>query len=227
METDRLVALLKEYEFRYLARQLCWILHSGDSDAFVLACRDDAEAQRLVEAMPPAEAADRTIQAIVGSTRFGAFDAPCANTGLPVVAIDHHLSFPLDDFIEALVEAQSRDGEQALDVPDDDFRALAKDLFARLTRRSGNRGMLDEHRALNYLALRYPALYRVAADAYRDDKLLVDVLARRAPGAERNLVAVRVVFRGRRTDVLERFQCLVDVTDRFPFLSAPLSQVYD
>jgi hypothetical protein len=36
-----------------------------------------------------------------------------------------------------------------------------------------------------------------------------------------------LVFRDRRTDVVERYQCLVDVTDRFPFLAAPLSQVYD
>lgn len=228
LETDRLIAILQQEEFRYLARQLCWILHNGESDALVLVCRDDTEAERLVNRMPDAETAERTIQVIVGSTTLGAIDTPCAATGLPAVTIDQHLTFTIDQFIGALAEAQheGESGREA-DGGDDDFRAAAKDLFARLTRRSGNRGLSDEHRALNYIALRYPALYRVAADAHRDNKMLVDVLARRTQGKERKLVAVRLLFRGRRTDLLERYQCIVDVTDRFPFLSSSISQIYD
>ena len=106
VETDRLIAILQQEEFRYLARQLCWILHNGESDALVLACRDDAEAERLVNTMPDAETADHTIQVIVGSTRLGAIDTPCATTGLPAVTIDQHLTFPIDQFISALAEAQ-------------------------------------------------------------------------------------------------------------------------
>ena len=225
LETDRLIAILKQDEFRYLARQLCWVLHNGESDTFVLSCRDDAEAERLVNRLPDAETSEHTIQVIIGSAGPGAADSACVATGLLAVTIDHHLTFTIDSFLDALAEAQHDDENDS--AADGAFRAAARDLFARLTVRSGNRGMLDEHRALNYLALRYPALYRVAADAHRDDKMLVDVLARRTPGTERRLVSVRLVFRGRRTDLLERYQCIVDVTDRFPFLSTSITQIYD
>ena len=43
----------------------------------------------------------------------------------------------------------------------------------------------------------------------------------------RRLTTAYLTFRGRRNDVLEHYRCVVDVTDRFPFLSAPLSAVYD
>lgn len=227
VETDRLIELLEDPEFSYLARQLCWVLRTPDGDAFVIACHDDSHAQRLVAAMPRADTSEDTIQAVIGAAAPPGFSSgPCAPTGLPEVTVAHHLTFTFADFVARLDEEQRGAGEQRPGEPDA-FRVVARDLFARLTRRSGNRGLLDEHRALNYLALRYPALYRVAADAHRDDKLLMDVNARRHAGADRVLVAVRLVFRGRRTDLLERYQCLVDVSDRFPFLSAPLSQVYD
>ena len=62
LETDRLIAILKQKEFRYLARQLCWVFHNGETETFTLVCRDDAEAERLINAMPRAEAADQTIR---------------------------------------------------------------------------------------------------------------------------------------------------------------------
>jgi hypothetical protein len=151
--------------------------------------------------------------------------------------IDQHLTFPMSDFIDSLAAAEQGGGEKVPEqgsgekgnggTANEVFRAAARDLFARLTHRSDNRGMTDEHRALNYLALRYPPMYRVAADAHRNSKSLVDVQVRRGPSGARRLVAVRMVFHARRTDVVERYQCLVDVTYRFPFLAAPLTQVYD
>jgi len=231
LETNRLMDLLKQQEFQYLARQLCWVFHNGETETFAIECRDKADAERLVNAMPRAEAADQTIQVIVGSTVPAAGDTACAAVGLPTVAMDHHLTFTVASFIDALGAApkgSTAKGDQSgAGKPDEAFRETARDLFARLTRRSDNRGMSDDHRALNYIALRYPALYRLAADARREDKALLDVHVRRMPSGSRRLVAVRLVFRGRRTDVVERFQCVVDVTDRFPFLSTSLSQVYD
>lgn len=234
LRTDELIRVLSDSDNTYLARQLCWVFFAGNIEAFTLVCQDDAQAQRLVEALPAAEQAEQTVQAIVGTIGFPGAGAPCAGTGLPTVWIDQHLSFTVDDFLASLIA----DDQRIVDRPsggdedeskrlDEQFRAVARDLFARLTRRSDNRGMADEHRALNYLALRYPPLYQVTADAYRENKLLMDAEVRRISSSNRRLVAVRLVFRGRRTDMVERFQCVVDVTDRFPFLAAPLSAVYD
>jgi len=229
LETNRLIEILKEPQSRYLARQLCWVFHNGQTETFTLVCRDAAEAERLVEAMPRGETADQTIQVVVGSLGYAPADAPCAGAALPAVVVDHHLTFPMSSFIDALAEQGGGDkgSKGNTSKADEPFRVAAQDLFARLTRRSDNRGMTDEHRALNYVALRYPPLYRLAADSHRDGKSLVDVQVRRGPGGARRLVAVRMVFRARRTDIVERYECMVDVTDRFPFLSTSISQVYD
>lgn len=226
LETDELIAVLREPDNAYLARQLCWVFRAGDHEAFTLACRDDAEARRLVEALPPADRAEQTVQVVIGAVGVPAAGTPCASAGLPAVSIDHHLAFSVDEFLDALA-AEEQGGKGKGPKPDDRFRAVARDLFARLTRRSDNRGLADEHRALNYIALRYPPLYRLTADANADNKALVDAQARHAHSSNRRLIAVRLVFRGRRTDLVERYQCLVDVTDRFPFLAAPLGVVYD
>jgi hypothetical protein len=231
LETNRLIDMLSRPENKYLARQLCWIFHNGEAESFTLVCRNDMEAQRLVDALPRAESVDQTIQVVIGSMGYSPFDAPCAGTALPAVMVDQHLTFPMSDFIDALAVADQgsgeKDGKGKGAKPDEAFRVAARDLFARLTRRSDNRGMTDEHRALNYVALRYPPMYRLASDAQHNEKSLVDVQVRRGPTGARRLIAVRMVFRAHRTDVVERYQCLVDVTDRFPFLAAPLTQVFD
>lgn len=237
LETDRLIDVLTGEGAEYLARQLCWVFHNGETESFMLVCSDDAQARRLVDALPRAEQADQTIQVVIGSigyspTQMGYPSAdPCAGAALPAVVVDQHLTFPFSHFIDSLVDveqgAPDEDRKETAGIADDAFRAVARDLFSRLTRRSDNRGLTDEHRALNYLALRYPPLYRLAAAAQREDKALLEVHVRRAPSGSRRLVAVRPIFRARRTDVVERYQCLVDVTDRFPFLAAPLTLIYD
>lgn len=225
LETNRLLEILREPATAYLARQLCWVFSAGGVDAFVVAPREDAQTKALVESLPPAEAADQTIQVVIGKIGPPLPGLACAAAALPTVLVDQHLVFPMDAFIDALA-AERGSGERSAKA-DETFRTAARDLFARLTRRSDNRGLADEHRAANYVGLRYPQLYRLAADAARDDRTLVEVHLRRAAGGTRRTVAIRLGFRARRTDVMERYQCLVDVTDRFPFLAAPLAPVYD
>jgi hypothetical protein len=75
--------------------------------------------------------------------------------------------------------------------------------------------------------LRYPAIYHTALRAYQDNKMLVGIDARHSHSPTRHLIAVRLTFRQRRTDIIERYQCLIDVTDVFPFLVSPLTLVFD
>lgn len=227
LDTDRLVEILRDPATAYLARQLCWVFSAGDADAFVIAPRDDAQTKAIVDSLPRAERADQTLQVVVGAMGPPLPGAACAAATLPTVVVDQQLTFPVSDFLDALAGDEAGGGKKAPGKADEKFRAAARDLFARLTRRSDNRGVSDEHRAANYLALRYPQLYRLATDAYADEKTLTDVQVRRAQGGSRRVVAVRLAFRARRTDMVERYQCLVDVSDRFPFLSSPLAPVYD
>ncbi|WP_372672733.1 cyanobactin maturation protease PatG family protein [Amycolatopsis kentuckyensis] len=219
--TDQLRAVLVRAENAYLAPLMCWVFATSEVETFMLRCADAENATRLVQALPSQEDTDRTVQAIVGVARPADPSDPCVATGLPLVSVDHMLTFTVDEFIEALVAEVDEELK-------DDARRAANDVFVRLTRRSGNWGLTDEDRARNYAALRYAQLYHLVFAAQRDNKSFLgfEVRASASPGT-RQLVAIRVVFRERRTDVVERYQCLIDVTDRFPFLATSLTAVYD
>ena len=47
------------------------------------------------------------------------------------------------------------------------FEPATGELFDRLMQLADNAGATDDHRAVNYLAVRYPAIYAKAAEAVR------------------------------------------------------------
>ena len=91
-----------------------------------------------------------------------------------------------------------------------------------------NAGASDEHRALNYLAVRYSAIYAHTAEAFGRNSALssVDVRPSRLSGV-RKIVDVIFSFTNRQNDVSEKSFVRVDVTDEFPFLMTKMSQYYD
>jgi len=92
----------------------------------------------------------------------------------------------------------------------------------------GNTGATDEHRALNYLAVRYPAIYHRAAEEFSQNASLssVDVRPSALSGARR-IVDVIFGYTNRSTDVVTKFAVRVEVTDEFPFLVSKLSAYFD
>ena len=91
-----------------------------------------------------------------------------------------------------------------------------------------NAGATDEHRALNYLAVRYPAIYAKAAEYFARNCLLTGVDIRRsAISGVRKMLDVIFSYTNRNTDVVDKCFVRVDVTDEFPFLVTKLSPYYD
>jgi hypothetical protein len=223
LEVDQLRRVLSDPDNRYLARHVCWVFTAQHVDAFLVVPRDSEDLVRLVDALPAGGDED-VVHVLVGGPPTVPVASPCAGLGLPVVAPEQLLSFTLDEFIDALPRPEP-EGEQPLD--EQGYRAVARDLCLRLTRRAENRGITDEHRALNYVALRYPPVYHTTVQAYRDGKSLIGVDARHSSSGTRRAVSVRLTFRDRRTNVVERYHCLVDVNDLFPFLASPLTPTYD
>ena len=107
------------------------------------------------------------------------------------------------------------------------FRTAAGDLYDRITQIADNSGATDEHRALNYLAVRYPAIYGLA-DRYADDFAFtgVETGPSRLSGV-RNVISVIFSFTNRKTDVVEKYFVRVDVTEEFPFLVSKLQPYYE
>jgi len=91
-----------------------------------------------------------------------------------------------------------------------------------------NAGATDEHRALNYLAVRYPAVYTTAADEFARDFSLSGVYVQpSALSGTRNIVDVVFSYTNRDTDFNEKYFVRVDMTEEFPFLVTKMAPYYD
>ena len=93
---------------------------------------------------------------------------------------------------------------------------------------TANARATDAHRALNYLLVRYPAIYAMAAEMHQRDFVLtgVEVHPSRLSGA-RSIVDVIFSYTHRSTTTTEKYFVCVDVTERFPFLVTKLSPYYN
>ena len=91
-----------------------------------------------------------------------------------------------------------------------------------------NAGSTDEDRALNYLAVRYHAIYAKAAEMFQQDYFLtsVEVRSSRLSGV-RKILNVIFSYTNRQTDVTEKWFVRVDATEEFPFLVTKLSPYID
>jgi len=101
-------------------------------------------------------------------------------------------------------------------------------VFGRIMQMADNAGATDEHRALNYLAVRYPGIYAKAAEEFGRDFSLTAVEVQPSPlSSTRRVVDVIFSYTNRNTDYTEKFFVRVDVTEEFPFLVSKLSPYFD
>ena len=220
-QTDRETfhAVLSQRENRYLVRQLCWVLIIQGLETYLLQPRDPADIDLLLEAIRPAPSA-LDIDAVIGLRGPMAPPEMCNGLMVPIVAFDQIYSFDRGTLIGAI----PRPGK----TPTKEFKAAADELFDRVLQLTDNAGASDDHRALNYLAMRYPAIYTIVADAYGRNASLTGVEVRPSPlSGTRSVVDVIFTFTNRNTDVDEKFFVRVDVTEEFPFLVTKMSPYYD
>src|SRR5260370_22495460 len=141
-----LQSVLAQRSNRYLARQLCWVLEIEGLETYLLVLRDPADLDLLVEALRPTPS-PLDIDVVVGMRGPIASPEMCNGLMIPMVACDQIYSFDRDSLIKSIPRPES--------IPEDRFGAAAEELFDRIIQLADNAGATDEHRALNYLALRY------------------------------------------------------------------------
>jgi hypothetical protein len=219
--TDRqaLHHVLRERENRYLSRQLCWVMTVEGLETYVLVPRDPADFDLLIEALRPVPHAT-DIDVVIGVKGPIAPPTLCNGLVVPVVAFDQIYSFDIDSLLDAIPRPEKISAER--------FQAVAKEIFDRITQIGDNAGSMDEHRALNYLLVRYPAVYATVTQEHADDASLSGVEVRPSIlSAARRIVEVIFSFTNRKTDVVEKFFVRVDVTEEFPFLVTKMSHYFD
>lgn len=212
-------AMLSQRENRYLVRQLCWVLTIQGLETYLLVPRDPADFDLLVEAIRPAPSPN-DIDAVVGLRGGIAPPEMCNGLMVPIVAFDQIYSFDRAALVKAIPKPDNASDEQ--------FAPAAEHLFNRVIQLTDNAGATDEHRALNYLAMRYPAIYAKAAEQFGGDCSLSGVEVRRSPlSSTRNIVDVIFSYTNRNTDFTEKFFVRCDITEEFPFLVTKMSPYYD
>lgn len=221
--TDRqaMQTVLSDRANRYLVRQLCWVFLIEGVETYLLTPRDPADLDLLVEAVRRRpEPAD--LDVVIGI--IGPFAPPEAcGLAVPIVAFDQLYSFDRDTLLAAIpMPEKLSKAEQSA------FSDSSSELLDRILQLSDNAGASDEHRALNYLAMRYPAIYARTALAYADNSSLtsVEVHPSRLRGV-RNILDVIFCYTHRQTDVAEKYFVRVDMTEQFPFLVTKFSPFYD
>lgn len=219
--TDRqtLRAVLAKPENRYLARKICWVLTVQGLDTYILSPRDPLDIERLVDAIRP-EPTALDVDVVIGVRGPIAPPTLCNGLMVPIVGFDQMYSFDRDTLLKAIPRPEKTTAKQ--------FEAAASEVLDRILQMTDNAGATDDHRALNYLAMRYPAVYARTADEFAKDFSLSRVDVRSSPlSGTRTINDVVFSYTNRTTDFTERFFVRVDVTEEFPFLVTKLSPYFE
>lgn len=200
---------------RYLTRQVCWIMSIEGLETYLLQPREAADFDLLLEAVR-ANPGRQDVDVVVGVRGPIAPASMCNGLTVPIVGFSQIYSFDRETFIKAVPVPK--------DMKAGAFAPTVGELFDRLLKAADNAGATDEHRAMNYVATRYPTVYNLAADRFAAGYGLqaIETAPSRLSGTRR-MISVDFVFVHRQTQVPDRYSVRVDVTEEFPFLSSTLS----
>lgn len=219
--TDReaMHATVARPENRYLARQICWLMTIGGLETYIIVPRDPGDYDLLIEALRPTPHVT-DVDVVVGIKGPIAPPAVCNGLMVPIVAFDQVYSFDVDSLIGSIPRPEKVEATH--------FNAVAQEVFDRVIQIADNAGATDEHRALNYILMRYPAAYATVAEAHaRNASLTAVYVLPSALTGTRRIVDVIFAFTNRNTDVVEKYSVRVDVTEEFPFLLTKISPYFD
>jgi hypothetical protein len=217
--TDQEAFLKVLQDNSYLVRQMCAVLLVQGMETYLLVPRNPVDYTLLVQAVRSSPS-PADLDVVIGVKGPIADPNVCNGLQVPIVIFDQIYSFDSPSLLQALPLPENIAAER--------FTASAREMFNRIMGQSDNAGATDEHRALNYLAVRYPPIYTRAAIAHATDSSLTAVSVKPSPmSGTRNIRDVIFAYTDRNTDVVEKYFVRVDVTEEFPFLVTALSPYYD
>jgi hypothetical protein len=211
--------VIKAPQNRYLLRQLCWVMSIAGIETYVVIPHYQTDFDMLADSVREA-ASPTDLNVIVGLRGPIAPPEMCNGLTLPVVFFDMLYSFERAELIEAIPRPEKMPAKQ--------FTDAAEEMFARIVQMTHNTGATDEHRALNYLAVRYPAIYaQIAAEAAANASLSSVSVKKSVLSGARRIVDVIFDYTNRATDVVQKYFVRVDVTEEFPYIISKLSPYFD
>ncbi len=205
---------------RYIARQICYVMNIEGLETYILVPTDPLDIDRLAQALRPAPGPFVDIDVIIGRRGPMASPEKCNGLMVPIVVVDQIYSFDRNTLMKSIPK---RKGES-----EDQFRKTTDVLFNHIIQIADNAGTTDEHRALNYLVVRYDEIYH-RTQLMQDENYsftAVDVLPSRLSGT-RKIVDVIFSYENRTNRAIQKWFVRVDVTEEFPFLVSPMQQYFE
>jgi hypothetical protein len=219
-DNETLYQILSEPQNRYLARKLCWVFSVQGLETYLLQPRNPVDLDMLIESLK-ASPKLTDVNIVIGVQGPIAPPQYCNGLQIPIVGFDQIYSFDVDSLLKSIPKPKGKDAPK-------NFSAVAEELFIRIMQMTDNAGATDDHRALNYLSVRYNAIYATAADCYTRNCSLTGVEVRPSSlSGTRNIVDVIFTFTNRNSDVDEKYYCRVDVSEEFPFLVTKMQTYID
>ncbi|MGE0473139.1 MAG: hypothetical protein AB7P17_05855 [Nitrospirales bacterium] len=218
-DQQTLSTVLSAKENRYLVRQLCWVFSIEGIETYLLYPRDPSDFDLLIAALRQ-NPSPLDMDVVIGFLGPVAPPEMCNGLMVPILVFDQIYSLDRDALMKSIPTPN--------DIDKSLFKSAAEELFDKLMQLTDNAGAMDEHRAVNYLAVRYPTIYTKAAEAFSQNASLTAVDVQPSPlSGVRKVVDVIFSYTNRTTDMTEKFFVRVDVTEEFPFLTKKLSPYFD
>lgn len=214
---DVIYKVLTDPANRYIARQICYIFNIERLETYILVPTDPSDLDRLAQALRP-NVGLTDIDVIIG--RRGSIASPemCNGLMVPIVMVDQIYSFDRDSLMKAAF--QKRKG-----TDEDQFKKTADALFNHIVLIADNAGATDEHRAINYLSVRYDEIYHRTQLMQDENYSFTAIDARRSSlSGARKVVDVIFSYEKRDNLAIQKWFVRVDVTEEFPFLVSPMQQ---
>jgi hypothetical protein len=210
--------VFRQAEHLYLAREMCWVLQINGVDSFILVPASLTELTGLIAALGPTAPDDVDFDIVTGSRGPVAPRDACNGLRLPTVHCDQVVNITRGEFIRILV-AHLEDQH----VSDSE----AQDAFDHLIPLTYNTGETDEHRAINFLLLKYLGVYATTITKKRGDCDLLSVAVEpsRVQGTRR-ILDVIFTYQHRTSSAIEREFCRVDVSGAHPYLVTGMTTYY-
>ena len=207
--------------YRYIAEQISWILSIKNKHTYQIMPRTHIELTDMIESLKPEENSLQAVNSIVIGLE-GASQTPVDNgPTLPSVICNQVYFFTMEKLHDDIKKSVSA-GTLAI-----------QDVIKQLEFEP-NLGNTPTDRAKNYLAFRYPTIYKQTdtlktqknnIDSKVDSYSLVDIKTKNNKrGDDRILIDVSFQYQSNNQKEKIFFHCDVDVSEQYPFISTKLSQ---
>jgi hypothetical protein len=204
---------------RYIARQICYVLTIEGLETYILVPSDPLDFDRLAQALRPApDVGD--IDVIIG--RRGPMASPemCNGLVVPIVIVDQIYSFDRDTLMKAVPKRKG--------TSEDQFKKTGTALFNHIIQMADNAGAIDEHRAVNYLSVRYDEIYHRTQLLQDENYSFTGVEVKLSPlSGTRKVVDVIFSYENRANRAVQKWFARVDVTEEFLFLVSPMQEYFE